>query len=63
MDSSEHMIVTPPIRLQPWIRHYDSNTGRDERQAYAVSLIEERHARHLAYTAALCAGFTLLPTM
>jgi hypothetical protein len=54
MDASEHMIVTPPMRLEPWIRHYDSNTGRDERQAYAVHIRNERHEAELQHTSSLC---------
>ncbi len=48
MDPSEHMILTPPMRLEPWIRHFDPRTERDERQASAVRLIKAREAAQLA---------------
>jgi len=53
------MIVTKPMRLEPWIRHYDSSTGRDERQAYAVQILDERHAAEMQHTRSLCVHCTL----
>ena len=40
MDPSEHMVLTKPMRLEPWIRNYDISTGRDERQAAEVRYME-----------------------
>lgn len=47
MDPSEHAILTPPMRLQPWIRHYNESTGRDDRQDAAMRIIREREDRQL----------------